>query len=272
MSSKIDAAFRTDINGLRAWAVMGVVLYHFGVPGFSGGFVGVDVFFVISGFLMTSIMSVSSVHRLIKILGFSAQKPLYRAWQQDPVLVRTWETKTHPRDPRRSQAGRGNDLLWRRVGYPLGLPEWHHLGAAGPDAGDSGDGPALLAEHDLGGQHAGKFRFMLHEGSVGAKVFVEFFKRLMVNAEEPVFLIVDGHPIHKTTTVKSYVEGLGGKLKLFYLPPYSPHLNPDEAGWTHTRGKVSRQLVESAKEMKWLAYGAATMLHSRAVALKQSYV
>lgn len=48
--------FRADINGLRAWAVMAVVLYHFGVPGFQGGFVGVDVFFVISGFLMTGII------------------------------------------------------------------------------------------------------------------------------------------------------------------------------------------------------------------------
>ena len=49
--------FRPDINGLRAWAVVAVVLFHFGIPGFSGGFVGVDVFFVISGFLMTRIIS-----------------------------------------------------------------------------------------------------------------------------------------------------------------------------------------------------------------------
>lgn len=48
--------FRHDINGLRAWAVAAVVLYHFGVSGFSGGFAGVDIFFVISGFLMTGII------------------------------------------------------------------------------------------------------------------------------------------------------------------------------------------------------------------------
>ncbi len=50
------ADFRADINGLRAVAVIAVVLYHFGVAGFAGGFVGVDVFFVISGYLMTRII------------------------------------------------------------------------------------------------------------------------------------------------------------------------------------------------------------------------
>lgn len=53
---RLLTGFRSDINGLRAWAVMAVVFYHFNVPGFSGGFVGVDVFFVISGYLMTSIV------------------------------------------------------------------------------------------------------------------------------------------------------------------------------------------------------------------------
>lgn len=48
--------FRLDINGLRAFALISVVLYHFGVPYVSGGFIGVDVFFVISGFLMTGIV------------------------------------------------------------------------------------------------------------------------------------------------------------------------------------------------------------------------
>lgn len=51
-----SSSFRKDINGLRAWAVVSVICYHFGILGFNGGFVGVDIFFVISGFLMTGII------------------------------------------------------------------------------------------------------------------------------------------------------------------------------------------------------------------------
>lgn len=57
MSKAAGRNFRTDINGLRAWAVLAVVLFHFKIPGFDGGYVGVDIFFVISGFLMTDIIT-----------------------------------------------------------------------------------------------------------------------------------------------------------------------------------------------------------------------
>ncbi|EFO3556283.1 acyltransferase, partial [Escherichia coli] len=62
--------FRKDINGLRAVAVMAVVLYHFGISGFGGGFVGVDVFFVISGFLMTGIIVKRISENKFSLIGF----------------------------------------------------------------------------------------------------------------------------------------------------------------------------------------------------------
>ena len=75
--------FRSDINGLRAWAVAAVTFYHFGIPGFRGGFVGVDVFFVISGFLMTGIV-VSGLERGgFSILSFY----LARARRILPALI-----------------------------------------------------------------------------------------------------------------------------------------------------------------------------------------
>jgi peptidoglycan/LPS O-acetylase OafA/YrhL len=57
VGGKDQAGFRPDIEGLRAVAVVAVVLFHAGVPGIGGGFVGVDVFFVISGFLITGMLS-----------------------------------------------------------------------------------------------------------------------------------------------------------------------------------------------------------------------
>lgn len=62
--------FRYDINGLRAYAVALVVLFHFGVFGFTGGFIGVDVFFVISGFLMTSIIVKGLENKTFNFLKF----------------------------------------------------------------------------------------------------------------------------------------------------------------------------------------------------------
>lgn len=75
--------FREDINSLRAIAVLVVVLFHFGVPGFSGGFVGVDIFFVLSGFLMTKIIITGMESQSFSLMNFY----LDRARRIIPALV-----------------------------------------------------------------------------------------------------------------------------------------------------------------------------------------
>jgi transposase len=153
-------------------------------------------------------LSVSSVHRLMKTLGFSAQKPLYQAWQQDPMQVHTWETETYPAI--RTEAKQVGATIY--FGDESGIRSDYHTGTTWAPQGQTPVVQATGRRFSLNMISAisaqGEFRFMLHEGSVDAKVFIEFLKRLMINANKPVFLIVDGHPIHKAKIVKSYVEGL----------------------------------------------------------------
>ena len=95
----------------------------------------------------------------------------------------------------------------------------------------------------------GRMRFMTKEkGGVNAAVFIEFLKRLMIGSRNKIFLIVDRGPAHVAKRTKAFVAGLGGKLRLFYLPPYSPDRNPDELVWKHlksdTVGRISITCLE----------------------------
>lgn len=91
------------------------------------------------------------------------------------------------------------------------------------------------AEHDLRGHPKGRLRFSTFTGSMTAKVFLDFVKRLLHDEPNPVFLIVDGHPVHRSKAVKTFVDSTQGRLRLFFLPPYSPELNPDEWVWKNVK-------------------------------------
>jgi transposase len=96
----------------------------------------------------------------------------------------------------------------------------------------------------------GEFRFMVVRGPVGAPRFIEFIKRLLHNAERMIFLIVDGHPAHKARSVSRFVESIKDRFRLFFLPPYSPELNPDERVWNDVKGNaVGRKKITSPKDL-----------------------
>lgn len=72
----------------------------------------------------------------------------------------------------------------------------------------------------------GLLRFSTFTGSMTADTFIEFCKRLMKDTHGPVFLIVDGHPVHRSKKVKNFAANCNGGLRLFQQPRYSPGAKP----------------------------------------------
>ena len=201
-------------------------------------------------------LSLESVRRIMKLLGFSAQKPLYQAWQQDPELVKKWEDETYPAIKEEARVEGANVYFADEAG----IRSDYHTGTTWAPVGETPvvavTGSRFSFNMISAVSPRGDFRFMIYEGSGTALVFKEFLKRLMIGATNPVYVVVDGHSIHKAKVVKDYVGSLNGDLKLFYLPPYSPHLNPDEQVWAHVKRQVSKKFVQDKDGMKKLALGA----------------
>ena len=96
----------------------------------------------------------------------------------------------------------------------------------------------------------GHMKFMTIRGKINGDVFIRFLKRLLVEDKGPVYLIVDGHPIHRSRKVKEFINLTEGALKLFYLPPYSPDLNPDELVWNHLKYHcIGKLLIKTRDEL-----------------------
>ena len=107
----------------------------------------------------------------------------------------------------------------------------------------------------------GQMRFMTVEGTVDTDVFVRFLRRLIDRQARPIFLIVDGHSIHKSKKVQDFLVEADGRLRLFYLPSYSPALNPDELVWNHVKGhKIGRMAIEGRDHLKRKVVGVLRSL------------
>lgn len=74
----------------------------------------------------------------------------------------------------------------------------------------------------------GKLCFKLFTQRFDSAVMIDFLRRLIRHSTQKVFLIVDGHPVHKSLAVRDWVERHSDRIRLFFLPSYSPELNPDE--------------------------------------------
>ena len=193
----------------------------------------------------------AGVGRLLRELGLSPQRPLYRAYQQDEEKVARWKREEYPAI-RDLAAREGAEIFFADE---ASVRTDHHAGTTWAPVGQTPVVEAGGARHAVKMISAvnlrGHLRFHLHRGSMNRWVFIEFCKQLMSDTDKNVFLIVDGSSVHKAKEVKEFVERTDGKLRLFFLPPYSPELNPDE--WVNKNIKhdnVARAVVRNVDELK----------------------
>jgi transposase len=196
-------------------------------------------------------LSASSVGRLLAQLGLTCQKPLRRALEQDDALVQQWLKKEYPKIKALAAREKANIYF----GDAAHIRSDHHAGRTWAKKGET---PIVLSTGQRRGMSMisaitsrGHLRFMIIEdGSVNADAFIEFIKRLLVGAQRKIFLIVDGGSAHRAKKTKAFVESLQGKLRLFFLPPYSPDRNPDELVWKHVKADtVGRMMITSKGDL-----------------------
>ena len=179
----------------------------------------------------------NSVGRLLAQLGITPQKPLYWAIERDATLVQRWLKTEYPKIRTMAKA-QSADIYFGDAAH---IRSDHHAGRTWGKKGETPVVETTGARHaiqpDFGDFHEkGRMRFMVKPtGGVNADVFIEFLKRLLVGATRRIFLIVDRGPAHRAKKTKAFVETLGGRLRLFFLPPYSPDRNPDELVWKHLK-------------------------------------
>ena len=196
-------------------------------------------------------LSEVSVGRLLKALGLTPQKPLRRAWQQNPARVDKWLSEEYPAIQK--EAKKVGATIY--FGDEAGIRSDYHSGTTWAVKGQTPVIRTTGSRFSLNMVSAvsakGSMRFMTIKGRLTTDRFIEFLERLLKNQEKPVFLIVDGHPVHRSNRVQLFVTATEGKLRLFLLPSYSPELNPDEQVWSHLKHhRLGKMLIKTKEDLE----------------------
>src|SRR4030066_1165032 len=174
-------------------------------------------------------LSVRGVGNYLKRWGFTPQKPIKKAYEQRPEAVQEWLDKDYPEIEQRAKT-EGAEIHW---GDETAVVNTDVRGRCYAPAGKK---PVTFA---VGGTrqklsmiaprpHRGKTRWMIIDEAFNSDKLIEFLEALIKDAAKKVFLILDNLRVHHSKPVKKWVEEHKDMMELFYLPSYSPELNPEE--------------------------------------------
>lgn len=164
----------------------------------------------------------------LKRWGFTPQKPAKRAYEQNPKAVQQWLDSTYSEIVARAKQEKA-EIHW---GDETGVQsDAYNTKGFSP----KGKAPVVRLNAKKSSinmvsaiTNQGKVRFMLYQETMTAQVFIKFLSRLVKDTKRKVFLILDNHRVHHSKIVKEWLEQHKEQIELFFLPSYSPELNPDE--------------------------------------------
>jgi len=160
--------------------------------------------------------------------GFTAQKPTRKAHRQNAKAVEHWVKTEYPEIEARAKK-EGASIFWGDEGKVTN--EIH----AGKSYAPKGETPVvkecakkLKLNHISAITNKGEMRFMTYTSSMTANKYILFLSRLIQSHKRKIFFIADNLKVHHSKKVKAWAEANKDKIELFYIPTYSPELNPDE--------------------------------------------
>src|SRR4051795_12546500 len=173
--------------------------------------------------------------------GFTAQKPLRRAYEQSPKAVRHWLRHDDPAIVAQARSEKGT-IFW---GDETGL---RSDDVRGRSFAPKGRTPVVRPSHKRAGlglisavTNKGELRWMVLDGAVKAPSLIRFLGRLIEEANGKVFLIWDNLPVHRARAVQDWLAERPEQIEVFSLPSYSPELNPDEGLNADLKHAVTRK-------------------------------
>lgn len=174
-------------------------------------------------------LPVRTVRKYLTRWGFTPQRPIKRAYEQRPEAVQKWLEDDYPGIARRAKA-EGAEISWADETAASSVA--HYARGYAP----RGKTPVLALSQSKRCRinlisaitNQGTLRFMLYRETLDADRFIQFLKRLRKDAGKKVFLIVDNLRVHYAKKVCAWLAEHTDEIELFYLPSYSPELNPDE--------------------------------------------
>lgn len=173
-------------------------------------------------------VSVKTVGRYLAKWGFTSQKPYKKAQEQNFKLVEEWLLNKYPEITKKAKKEKAS-IFW---GDETGLRSTHSTAKSFSPKGKTPEIKISAKRFNINIisaiSNSGKLYFKTYAGTFSSEVFIEFLKRLIKQNKRKVYLIVDNLAVHKSTKVMEWVNEHKSRIELFFLPPYSPDMNPDE--------------------------------------------